>query len=115
MENQDPNTQNLNSQNSAPSYENEAPKVHVGPIIGVVIIIIIIIFGGLYFIGAKVNDEGLLAPTVEEIQNAPDETLGSLEAQGASDEVGAIEEDVNATPLENLDIELGDIEAELNF
>lgn len=90
-------------------------KTQIGPIIGVVIIIIIIIFGGLYFIGKKVNDEGLLSPTAEEILGNKDSTLEMLQTQGASDEVGVIESDLDATILEDLDTELGNIDTELNF
>lgn len=86
-----------------------------GPIVGSIVVITVLVLGGLYFIGKKVNEGGLLEPSAAEIQNAPDELLHTLKTQGTSDEVNAIEEDLNATELENLDAELQDIEAELNF
>jgi len=86
-----------------------------GPIAGSIVVIIVLVLGGLYFIGKKVNDEGLLGPTTEEIQRAPDETLEMLQEQGTSDEVSAIEEDLDATILDDLDAELESIETELNF
>ncbi|MAG12540.1 hypothetical protein CL630_01880 [bacterium] len=90
-------------------------SAQTGPIIGSIVIIIVLVLGGLYFIGEKVNDEGLFEPSMEEIQKAPDEILGTLQEQGASDAVEEIEEDLDATILDNLDAELQNIEVELNF
>lgn len=42
-----------------------------------------------------------------------DSIINQLETQGTSDEVGAIESDLNATSLDGLDSELLDIESEL--
>lgn len=94
---------------------NNAHKTQAGPIVGSIIIIIIIIFGGLYFLGKKASEEGVFAPTAEEIKALPDANLQSLESQGASDELPTIEEDLNATSLEGLDTELQSIESEFNF
>ncbi|MBI2048296.1 MAG: hypothetical protein HYT27_04105, partial [Parcubacteria group bacterium] len=44
-----------------------------------------------------------------------DTALQVLEIQGTSDEISTIESDLDATTLEDLDAELGNIEAELNF
>ena len=43
----------------------------------------------------------------------PDAATLKLESQGTSDEVSAIEQDLSATDLTDLDKELSDIEAEL--
>lgn len=43
-----------------------------------------------------------------------DSSTLSLQQQGTSDEVGDIENDLNATDLNNLDRELSDIEAQFN-
>ena len=86
----------------------------VGPIVGAVIIVVVLVLGGLYFWGQKIAQEG--APqTADEILEAPDETLESLEQQGTSDEIPDIEADLNATNLEELDVELRDIEGELGL
>src|SRR3989344_498803 len=105
----------IKTNNQTPPVQREvASKNQVGPIIGSIVIIIIIIFGGLYFLGKKVSDEGVFAPTTEEILGETDTALQTLEIQGTSDEVSTIESDLDATILDDLDAELGNIEAELN-
>jgi uncharacterized protein HemX len=89
-------------------------KIHkpIGPVVGLAIIIIIIIFGGLYYWGTQLNRDVL---TAEEIVNQADPTLENLQAQSNSDEISAIEKDLNATELDNIDQELEQIDAEFNF
>ena len=53
------------------------------------------------------------ASRVPALPSGEDAATRALEAQGASDEIGAIEEDLGATELDGLDAELQDIEAEL--
>lgn len=65
-----------------------------GLIIGAVVILAIIVLGGLYFWGQRAND-ALLNETVE-----------SINTQSSSDEAAAIEADLDATDIENLDAEL---------
>lgn len=81
-----------------------------GPVIGIVIIVVVLVLGGLYFWGERIVNE---QPTPEEIIGAPDQTLENLNMQGTSDEINAIESDLNATNLQNLDSEVRDIESEL--
>lgn len=45
--------------------------------------------------------------------SGPDEATTQLESQGASDETSAIEQDLKATDLSDLDRELSDIDAQL--
>lgn len=104
-----------NSQSFEGAESKGASQTQVGPIIGSAVIIIIIIIGGLYFIGKKVSEEGVFAPTAEEIRTTADPALQSLGTQGTSDEVSAIEEDLGTTDLNTLDAELQTIEQELNF
>lgn len=99
-------------QEPAAKEVNEKPHKSVGPIVGIAIIIVIIIFGGLYYWGAQLNRE---PPTAEEIENQADPSLENLQVQSDSDEISAIEEDLNATVLEGLDQELEQIDAEFNF
>jgi hypothetical protein len=97
----------------------EKPHKSTGPIIGIAIIIVIIIFGGLYYWGAQLTgkdgSEETEKPTAEEIESAEDTAVSELETQSNSDEISAIEEDLNATDLEGLDAELENIDAEFNF
>lgn len=66
-----------------------------GPIIGVIIILAIIILGGLYFWSQRASDETLTNEVVE-----------GINTQSDSDEASAIEADLDATDIENLDAEL---------
>jgi len=76
-----------------------------GAIVGAIIVVIILVVGGLYFWGKQLStDTDTTDPQLEALQNT-----------SASDEVADIEADISTTELDNLDAELGDIEAELNF
>ncbi|MEK7178796.1 MAG: hypothetical protein AAB727_00905 [Patescibacteria group bacterium] len=100
---------------AAPQKTVEHKPLAAGPVVGVIIVIIVLILGGLYFLGQRVAREGFFEPTAEEIQATPDEALNALTEIGTSDEVPAIETDLNATPLENLDAELNSIGKEFSF
>jgi len=106
------------NQETPVSKSNKNDIKPMGPTVGTILIIIILIIGGLYIWGAKLSTE---TPTVddsvtgEDIAAQQDETIEALVNQSSSDEVSAIEEDLNATDLENLDAELGNIEAELGL
>ncbi len=90
----------------------EVEEKSTGAIIGAIIIVVLLVIGGLYFLGQRVTKE--LAP--EEILSQPDEITETLGIQGNSDEIVDITTDLR-TPadFENLDVELGTIDAELNF
>ncbi len=96
--------------NVMPKTNNE--KKPVGPIIGIIIIVLVLTLGGFYFYGNQLNEKnGNVTP--EEILNAPDASVVSLEQQSPSDEISDIEADLNATDLNDLDKELQDIENQL--
>lgn len=92
-----------------------------GAMIGAVVVIVIIVALGAYVFMNR--DSGTNAPQYSEeeqaeldaIVDAPDQTLEELQQQGSSDEIADIEADIDATDLDNLDQELGDIEGELNL
>jgi len=94
-----------------PPRELENKPGSVGPVVAIVVIVAVLILGGLYYWGVQLNKEEM---TGEEIENLPDEGLESLETQGTSDTLGAIEEDLQTTDLDGLDSELDQIETELN-
>ena len=80
---------NVNVEGSAPSGTS------AGPVIGIIVILVIIILGGLYFWGQRESDDTIL-----------NDTLDTINLQSDSDEVDAIEADLNATDIENLDSEI---------
>lgn len=100
-----------NNQNTENAGDSENGQF--GPIAGIILVIAVLAIGGFYFFGKEVSER--TSPSVEEILGAPDQSLESLQAQGTSDELSAIEEDVTATNLDNLGAELNTIESELNF
>lgn len=82
------------------TLEEKPKSSSAGPIVGTVIIIIIIVLGGLYFWGKKLA----IAPV--------DEQTEELQDVSASDAVADIEADLDATDLDSLDADLGNLEAE---
>lgn len=87
-----------------------------GAIIGVIIIVVLLALGGLYFLGQRVAKpaDKVLAP--EEILSQPDVVIETLDNQGTSDKITDIQADlVNESDFgNNLDIELGNIDAEIS-
>lgn len=98
----------------------EEKSGNLGPLVGVIIIIAVLVIAGFYYWGNSLNKDGgaFENMTPEEIVQQPDETTASLLQQGTSDEVSAIEGDLQATAddLDKLNAELGAIENEFeNF
>jgi hypothetical protein len=102
-----PNAPKMNTSNEKESS--------AGPIAGSIIVIVIIILGGLYFLNQRTSDVDDSGPTGDQIRLEGDEATLDLATQNESDEVDDIEADLDATSLEDLDKELGDIDAELSF
>ncbi len=90
-------------------------KLQMGPIIGSVIVVILLILGGLYFIGKRIGENETPAPLPQVILDTPDSALEALGEQNTSDEINSIQSDLDATPIDELDAELGNIEVELGF
>jgi len=123
----------------APDLSNEEMKMpenmgaHVTPkapsatpvngiIIAILALLLIIILGGMYYWFSQLTSQLPAAPAVErptaEENNEPESTTAeaAVETQAAlstSDEIVAIEADIEATNLETLDAELTAIDAEL--
>ena len=78
-----------------------------------IVLVVIIVVGMIWAI-----DKGLLLPQLSPSPTATpstaiDESTAALEEQGSSDEIEAIEADLENTDLSNIDQELTDIENEL--
>ncbi len=90
-------------------------------VIVAIIAVLLIVLGLIYYYGASTAEieEPLSQEEAQEIiaqiENEPDAIAESLQQQGESDEIGAIEDDLDATMLDDLDKELEDIDLELNF
>jgi len=94
------------------SKENSNGK---GPLIGSIIVILVLIAGLAYLWQNFPGQSEVPADmSAEDIRNLPDEAAESLESQSSSDEISAIEADLNSTDLGDIDAELDTINTELN-
>ncbi len=114
--------------NEQPELENQIPTTQdslsskegtLGPIVGSVIVIIVLILGGIFFWterAEKVTNTQNETSSEEAGSPVPtsDSTVTELETQSEGDEIADIQADIANTNLDNLDEELGAIEAELN-
>ncbi len=100
-------------------YATDSNQSHIGPILGVLIIVLVLIFGGLYLWGAEVSDQTAdIQP--RQIENNEPETVRAnadadiLNVVSSSDELDAIEADLESTDLDSLNTELDEINRELD-
>lgn len=132
--------ENQNTEIQTPHFENEEMKmpenmiplpvetksdnVITGPLLIVLATLLVLILGGMYywFITISSQTEPLPTPTTErptaEQNNEPESTTAeaqtkTIETTSPSDEIIAIEADLESTDFENLDAELNTIDAEL--
>lgn len=82
----------------------------MGPLIGSIIILIILIAGGFYLWNKEVAEDEMMMEDgtmmVEDMMMEEDAQTEALESQSTSDETGAIEADLEATNMNELDAEL---------
>jgi hypothetical protein len=91
-----------------PPMTSEPVKKSVAPLVAVIVILALIIIGGLYFLKQR-SAQPIYTPPTEQT----DEITDTLKQQGSSDELNAIEADLKATNLNNIDQGAAAIEAEL--
>jgi len=97
------------------AQETVAPeKKQTGSIIGSIIVIIVIIIGGLYFWGTRTDnsvvDDGIVAPPTDTTIPMQDPIGDALKEISESDELDAIEADLNATDINSIDSDVNQIE-----
>jgi len=100
----------------APATMPEPPtsEKSYGPLVGIIVIVIILILAGFYFWGGSLADRAEEAPLQDNTEEVSKTTeVGAPLSE--SDEIGDLEAELNGTDLDNLDAELEDIDAELNF
>jgi len=110
--------QEADTKNTPVSEASKDHHSHIGPILGVLIVVLVLILGGLYLWGGTISDtEEMVEPGP--IENNEPETVRAkadeqiLNTTSPSDEIGAIEADLESTNLDELDAELDEIEREL--
>jgi hypothetical protein len=82
-----------------------------GALVGTIIIVILLVVAGAYVWMTK---DATTSVIDQSILNAPDSATNALNQQSSSDEMNAIEADVSATNLNDLNSDFGNIDAELN-
>lgn len=104
-----------------PAPEMEAPEqapaqeeAEIGPIVGSIIVILVIIAGGVYFWFDHIKSTERLNAIINTELPENDETLTDLTEVSTSDDIAAIENDLENTDIEELDDDLGDIDALLD-
>jgi hypothetical protein len=96
---------------------------HLGIILGILIVVLMLMLGGLYMWGQYIGNEQTLPapeqqrPTAEE-NNEPESTNAEAEVEtmtalSTSDEIDAIDADIEGTSVDSLDSNIPAIEAEL--
>jgi uncharacterized protein HemX len=116
----------MNTENNSQTDAIKSPEVKVtnGPILVLLAVIMMIILGGMYYWYTTIdnalipNQASYTRPTAEE-NNEPESTTAEAQADAmgvvsTSDEINAIEADLESTDLDTLDAELQAIENELN-
>ena len=102
--------------------DSDSNTKQLGIILGVLIVLLVLILGGLYLWGSTMST-GVLETAPEVEQPAPaennepantsdDAQVQALDTVSTSDEISAIEADIENTNLDELDAELDAIDAE---
>jgi cytoskeletal protein RodZ len=84
-----------------------------GSIVGIIIVVALIILGGWYVWESQLSGQPA-NENPESSATAEDPVVQTLEEQGTSDELGSIEQDLEASSFNELDADLESIEQELN-
>lgn len=95
-----------------------------GPVFGIIIIVILIVLAGFYFWGASLQNQIMPAQqneqaTTTQAAEAPQQATETVSTDvgtplSSSDDLSAIESDLNSTDLNNLDAEMNSIDSDLN-
>ena len=104
--------------------QTEQPS-HIGVILGVLVLLLMVILGGLYLWGTSMQNQQNLPvvdstpqrPTAEE-NNEPESTNAETDVEidaalSTSDELSAIQADIDSTRMDTLNKEIPAIEAEV--
>jgi uncharacterized protein HemX len=96
---------------SVPS-ESPAPEHHgMAAIVGIILLVLIIALGGLYFWTMSSQETAPAAVVPEQPETDP--VVEALMITEGSDELSALERDLNRTDLDAIDADLGQFEMEL--
>jgi hypothetical protein len=108
-----------NFEMKVPENLNESHHVHLGLILGILILALALILGGLFFWGSMINEQAEPTPEPVIVNNEPETPRAVADQQlfetlSPSDELDAIDADLSSTNLESLDTDIAAIDAELD-
>ncbi len=102
-----------------PTSTTNTIHTHTGSILAVLVIMLVLILGGLYLWGGALSNK-VPVVTPEPIVNNEPETPRAvadtqiLETLSPSDDIGAIEADINSTNFDSLDTDFTAIDTEID-
>jgi uncharacterized protein HemX len=80
-----------------------------GPLIAIIIVVLVIVLGGLYFWGQRLNESSTTAG--DQSAAAQEAQTQKIKTVNSSDDVNAIQADLNATSYTSVDSNLNNMEA----
>lgn len=92
---------------------------HTGIVLGILVLLLVLIFGGLYLWGGMLTKE-VQAPVETPLVNHEPETVRAnadveiIKTTSPSDDISAIEADLNSTNLDMFRSDMNAIDAEIN-
>lgn len=103
-----------------PEEPTEETHSHVGAILGVIIIMLVVLLGAFYIWGGLLKEQAKVVPVETPIVNNEPETPRAdadtqiLETLSTSDEITAIDADLESTNIDSIDTDLSTIDAEFD-
>ncbi len=115
--NEVPSTENTKMH--MPTSTSHSIHSHTGSILAVLIIMLVLILGGLYLWGGVLSTEVPVVTPEPIVNNEPETPRAAadtqiLETLSPSDDIGAIEADINSTNFDSLDTDFTAIDSEIN-
>ncbi len=107
------------SAGAIPSQVSRMHQSHQGPLLGILVILLVLILTGLYLWGGMLSQQSEPIQELPIVNNEPETPRAVadqaiLETLSPSDELSAIEADLQSTNLDTIDSDLTPIDAELN-
>lgn len=105
--------------------ETTAPVFHIahhaklGPILAMLVLVLALILGGLFLWGKMLADKAHMSPPPPIVNNEPETPRAEADTQilgtvSTSDEIGAIEADLESTRLDLIDQDLQSVDNEFD-
>ncbi len=97
-------------QNPAPTPSSASPKHNgMGGIIAIIVIVVLLALGGVYYL---MTGGGMMQDYMTGDVENPDPAVQAALSQSSSDEISAIEADVNSTDFAEIDAAMAELDAQ---